>query len=108
DWSQGNLTNVIATEAGLTLPSEIRGPDLVGVTRQTTYTYYRVMPGFGNMKFGVAARSGSTNYFTFLAGDSPDFPYYSVGGGTSVPPVLHIGGSAGVVILTRGSSGPAE
>src|SRR5690606_2031583 len=108
DWAQGDLTNVIATEEGLTLQSGPGEPDLVGATRRSNYTYFRVMPGFGNIKFGVAARTGSTNYFTFVAGDAPDFPEFSVGGGTSVSPVLHIGGPAGIVILTRDGSNAAR
>src|SRR5690606_8980614 len=75
--------------------------DLVGALRNTSRTNFRVMSGFGDIKFGVTARVDSTNYFGFLAGDSPDFIYYSVGVGTAVSPKLHIGGPAGVVILTR-------
>src|SRR5690606_3295780 len=107
EWAQGDLTNVIATEEGLTLPSEISEPDLVGVTRGTG-AYFRVMPGFGDIKFGAAYRTSSTNYFTFIARDAPDFPEFFVGGGTDVPLVLHIGGPAGVVILTRGGSAAAQ
>src|SRR5690606_25336051 len=101
DWAQGDLTNVIATESGLTLPNKAsEQPDLVGVSSAMTYNHYRVMPGFGNIMFGVASRSGRTNYFTFVAGDAPDFLESSVGEAQNAPYALHIGGPAGIVILT--------
>src|SRR5690606_16981088 len=63
DWAQGNLTNVIVTESGLTLPSEpSKQQDLVGALRNTSRTNFRVMSGFGDIKFGVTARLDSTNY----------------------------------------------
>src|SRR5690606_6746350 len=106
DWAQGDLTNVVATAGGLTLPSEISEPDLVGVTRRSNYTYYRVMPGFDNIKFGMTVWYGSweSASFAFVAGDALDFPESLVVNITSEPPVLHIGGPAGIVILTRDAS----
>src|SRR5690606_27222832 len=106
EWSQGDLTNVIATEAGLTLPSEIRGPDLVGAPHQGSGRFVRVVPGFGNIKFGIVNYySSNSNFtFTFVAEDAPDFLESSVVGETGGIPSLHIGGPAGIVIVARGSS----